>query len=204
MWFAVLWYYWQGRNWARILLLIETVVSVVLPFVDGWDRSLVSSFNVVSALLGAFLLVWLNRKEVKDFFKTGRNRRIDWRERWARFVCVCMMLWIVMRWAVAITTSFWLTSYGSSAWEQTKVELRAKGEKLTFKELVPPAPPDSENFFADPIWRQLSDFVSVKQGDHIVQELKTPKEKWIIRQPQTPLSSGELAEKTIHSEEYLF
>jgi hypothetical protein len=53
----------------------------------------------------------------------------------------------------------WLKWSGERDWNRAEAELRAKGEKLTFAELVPPMPPDSENFFADPLWAGYSDLV---------------------------------------------
>ena len=53
----------------------------------------------------------------------------------------------------------WLTWSGERDWKRAEAELRAKDEKLTFAELVPPMPPDSENFFADPLWAGYSDLV---------------------------------------------
>jgi hypothetical protein len=35
----------------------------------------------------------------------------------------------------------WLRWSGAREWKQAEAELRAKGEKLTFAELVPPMPP---------------------------------------------------------------
>jgi hypothetical protein len=74
--YIVLWYYWQGKNWARILVLLTSglaivnVSTILLPY-----RSAVSynSLVVVEAALGAFLLYWLNTKDVRNWFTRRRT-----------------------------------------------------------------------------------------------------------------------------------
>jgi hypothetical protein len=61
----------------------------------------------------------------------------------------------------------WLRWSGEREWKRAEAELRAKGEKLTFAELVPPMPPDSENFYADPLWKDYSDLVRGKNAHGI-------------------------------------
>ncbi len=86
----------------------------------------------------------------------------------------------------------WLKWSGDSDWNRVQAGLRAKGEKLTFAELIPPPPPDSENFFADPIWQELTNH-------------RILKEKQRINQWDTPLSESEqvriksLTQKNFHS-----
>jgi len=87
----------------------------------------------------------------------------------------------------------WLKWSGERDWKQAEAELRAKGEKLTFAELVPPMPPESENFFADPLWAEYADLVQKK--NEIGKEWLEPRlprekrqlEKWLF----VPLSSAE-------------
>ena len=51
-----------------------------------------------------------------------------------------------------------IISYSSRReWAQEKAGLLAKGEKLSFAELVPEAHMDERNFFFDPIWMELID-----------------------------------------------
>jgi hypothetical protein len=68
----------------------------------------------------------------------------------------------------------WLKWSGDRDWKQAEAELRAKGEKLTFAELVPPMPPENENFFADPLWTGYSDLVRKKlphEGEELAPRL---------------------------------
>ena len=85
----------------------------------------------------------------------------------------------------------WLRWSGERDWKQAEAELRAKGEKLTFAELVPPMPPDSENFFADPIWSEYADLVPVKNTSGI--ESWSPRlpseQRQLQRWEEAPLSS---------------
>jgi hypothetical protein len=73
----------------------------------------------------------------------------------------------------------WLKWSGEREWKRAGAELREKGEKMTFAELIPSAPPDAENFCADPLWLEL--FTSGK-----------PKEQWQINQWQKPMTDQEI------------
>jgi hypothetical protein len=68
--YVVLWFFWQGRNWARWLVLITSVIGLLnLPFLA--EMRLVQQVVVVAeAILGAFLLYWLNTASVKAFFRS--------------------------------------------------------------------------------------------------------------------------------------
>jgi len=89
----------------------------------------------------------------------------------------------------------WIKWSSARDWQRVQSGLKAKGEKLTFAELIPPPPPDSENFFADPIWRGLTDLVPTKQlgicGEYTDWEPRLPANKRLINQWQTPLSASE-------------
>lgn len=66
--FVVLWYFWRGRNWARWLVLATSVLAIVnlrlLESFGPFERILI----VVNAALGAWLLYWLNTREVRAYF----------------------------------------------------------------------------------------------------------------------------------------
>ena len=67
--YAVLWRFWQGRNWARWLVMITSVIALSnLAFVaagPSWPLRIVLA---AEALLGLFLLYWLNTKPVRAYF----------------------------------------------------------------------------------------------------------------------------------------
>lgn len=69
--YIVLWYYWQGKNWARILVLLTSVLAIfnVSKILRPYSSAvLYNSFLVVEAALGVFLLYWLNTKDVRNWF----------------------------------------------------------------------------------------------------------------------------------------
>lgn len=76
--YVVLWFYWKGHNWARILVML----TCLLCFYNLWSlRSMkadeiamlipvaVKAMVIAEALLAAYLLYWLNTGEAKAFFK---------------------------------------------------------------------------------------------------------------------------------------
>ncbi|NBZ96321.1 MAG: hypothetical protein EBR40_07855 [Proteobacteria bacterium] len=100
----------------------------------------------------------------------------------------------------------WLKWSGERDWKRAEAELRAKGEKLTFAELVPPMPPDSENFFADPLWAGYSDLVRTNSrgcdgAERQTMALKVPADQLPIRRwqkvPLTAQESDQLAQLKI-------
>lgn len=61
---------------------------------------------------------------------------------------------------IVIVAALWALLYagllvwGKHRWEQTLMELVAKGETLNITDLAPPKVPDAENFFAAPFWQE--------------------------------------------------
>ncbi len=111
--------------------------------------------------------------------------------KWAAIVVGSLLLLLIV---VAGSLICWLKWAGERDWRQAEAELRSKGEKLTFEELIPPMPPASENFFADPLWAGYSDLVRRKNSDgveELVQKLpndELPLSCW----QKVPLSAEEL------------
>ena len=71
-----IWYYWKGRNWARIAVLLVSFSSI--PNLLSWNRVSLSPALLTTpahillaarAVLGAALLYWLNTSHVVEFFK---------------------------------------------------------------------------------------------------------------------------------------
>jgi hypothetical protein len=74
--YIVLWYYWRGKNWARILVLITSALAIfnVSKILRPYGSAvLYNSFIVVEAALGVFLLYWLNTKDVRHWFMRRRT-----------------------------------------------------------------------------------------------------------------------------------
>ncbi len=71
----VLWFFWKGKNWARIFELIWAgIVVVAIPLIFLFDfNSIANALEGMSYVAGAmysiYLLWWLNTKEVKAWFK---------------------------------------------------------------------------------------------------------------------------------------
>jgi hypothetical protein len=67
-----IWYYYQGRNWARIVVLLTSLWTIyclrLLSHGNTVYRSLISS----EALLGLFFLYWLNTPELRKFFQSAQ------------------------------------------------------------------------------------------------------------------------------------
>jgi hypothetical protein len=67
--YCVLWHYWLGKNWARILVIITSLVAlinlVIIQEMNTYEKVVV----ITEAILAVFLLYWLNTNKVKVFFK---------------------------------------------------------------------------------------------------------------------------------------
>jgi drug/metabolite transporter (DMT)-like permease len=70
--FICIYYYVQGRNWARIAVLITSILSILyLPLQMIREGTAGRIIGVAWSLLGAFFLYWLNTRFVREFFKRG-------------------------------------------------------------------------------------------------------------------------------------
>jgi hypothetical protein len=76
--YVFVWFYWKGRNWARISVILCFAVAVVN--LTGWNSTKPGTILWVrhtmiatEAMLGIFLLYWLNTSDVREFFR----RRAD-------------------------------------------------------------------------------------------------------------------------------
>ena len=70
--YIVLWHYWLGKNWARILVLI-TSIAALINLGDIQQNNLYAQAIIASeAILAVFLLYWLNTNKIKSFFKENK------------------------------------------------------------------------------------------------------------------------------------
>jgi len=67
------WFYWKGRNWARILVLLTSLLCLYnlrYFFRAGIiERTMIGA----EAMLAVFLLFWLNSHTVKSFFRVSET-----------------------------------------------------------------------------------------------------------------------------------
>ncbi len=66
--FIVLWFFWQGRNWARWLVLITSVIALLNLAYLAVMTPLQNIIIILEAILALFLLYWLNTPSVKGYF----------------------------------------------------------------------------------------------------------------------------------------
>jgi hypothetical protein len=67
--YLVIWFYWKGRNWARILVLLTSLLC--LYNLRHWNHGGIAERIMIGAeaLLAIFLLYWLNTPMVRAFFR---------------------------------------------------------------------------------------------------------------------------------------
>jgi hypothetical protein len=66
--FACIFYYAQGRNWARIAVLVTSVAEILSLLQLRHEDTLGRFVSTLSALLAVFFLYWLNTRSVREFF----------------------------------------------------------------------------------------------------------------------------------------
>lgn len=190
LWLIVLYCLWRGVNWARQLFQILLVFVVLFPLFN-WEGSPVSWFNLVTALIATFSLYWLNRRSALDYFLSVEPEK-GIGDRILQVVLSIGVALYVARWCGKIFISLWMVHFGAGSWAHSKEELIKRGEKLTFSELIPQqAPPDAENFYADPIWMELLKTKPVLEDGTWVQKPEIEKKDQLIKKWKTPLSANE-------------
>jgi hypothetical protein len=67
--YIVLWFFWRGRNWARWLVQLASVLALLNVLVIPEVKRVLQAVLLVEAALGAYLLYWLNTSAVRTFFR---------------------------------------------------------------------------------------------------------------------------------------
>jgi len=75
--FWVLFKFNRGFNWARILVLITSVVALLNLFGLQYFSKVIQGFIAFEAVLAIYLLYWLNTAKVKKYFAPNQERRVD-------------------------------------------------------------------------------------------------------------------------------
>jgi drug/metabolite transporter (DMT)-like permease len=73
--FICIFYYVQGRNWARIAVLLTSIVAILSLIQLRHEDVPGQIIGTIVGLLGVFFLYWLNKRSVREFFK-GRAATI--------------------------------------------------------------------------------------------------------------------------------
>jgi hypothetical protein len=66
--YVVIWFYWKGHNWARILVLLTSLLCLYNLRYFLRSGTVQQVMIGSEAILAIFLLFWLNKKPVKSFF----------------------------------------------------------------------------------------------------------------------------------------
>ena len=69
--FVAIWFFWHGRNWARWLVIVGSLLALSNLLNFGSWTSMQQKLIVVESVFGAWLLYWLNTKKVARFFRRG-------------------------------------------------------------------------------------------------------------------------------------
>jgi hypothetical protein len=67
--YFVLFFYWQGRNWARILVMLNSLLALYNVHLIVKLAPLQRLIVLSEAALGAYLLYWLNTGSIREYFK---------------------------------------------------------------------------------------------------------------------------------------
>lgn len=97
------------------------------------------------------------------------------RRRWWVTVLKAAAFLIAALLSLVALTIAWCYFQGRNDWVRTKAELQARGEKLSYAELLPSPLPDSQNFFADPLWQELGDLAEVEESGRKMKAVRLPK-----------------------------
>jgi phosphatidylserine synthase len=75
--YVFIWFYWRGRNWARIAVLLTSILSIYN--LRYWNHSNMTMHIMIAseAAMGVFLLYWLNTRPVRMFFKPVLPRGVS-------------------------------------------------------------------------------------------------------------------------------
>jgi hypothetical protein len=69
IWLVILWFLWQGRNWARIAIIVLCVLGAVGAIIPGEDTALQRYVTVADGLFSLVWAWWLISPEAVAFFK---------------------------------------------------------------------------------------------------------------------------------------
>jgi len=73
--YVVLWFFWKGRNWARMLVMLTSLLC--LYNLHYWYRGGIVERVMIGAeaVTAVFLLYWLNTHTVRTFFTEAKSQQ---------------------------------------------------------------------------------------------------------------------------------
>jgi hypothetical protein len=81
--FVAIWFFWQGRNWARWLVIAGSLLALSNLLNFGSWTSMQQKLIVVESVFGAWLLYWLNTKKGRAVLPAWRHGRGGITRRWS-------------------------------------------------------------------------------------------------------------------------
>jgi hypothetical protein len=115
--------------------------------------------------------------------------------RWWKTALKVAVFLVVFLVTLAVLFAATLSFLGRRDWARVKAELLARGERLSLSELQPPPIPESQNFFAEPMWDELTDLVDVEvkaEGMMFLQkQIRLPEGKRQLDGLNRPLTAAE-------------
>ena len=73
VWYWIFWFFWKGRNWARIMTVVTSCFIFLIPFFPPRHAPIMQAYMVADCVFSAYLLYWLNTKPIVRFFKAPGN-----------------------------------------------------------------------------------------------------------------------------------
>jgi hypothetical protein len=74
--YLFLWFFWRGKNWARISVIVVSAISVInlLTLIHPYGNVIIYDSKAIAwAIVGFFLLYWLNLADVREWFKSQKK-----------------------------------------------------------------------------------------------------------------------------------
>lgn len=69
LYYVILWYFWNGYNWARIVVLVFSVLILGNVFYFAENTLLQNVISTADMILSVYLLYWLNTRPIREYFK---------------------------------------------------------------------------------------------------------------------------------------
>jgi hypothetical protein len=193
---------WQprpGDNLPLRIAAIGPVIASVLALLTALTFRLLVHPNFMFLVWGALILFVSGAVFHTGFAVLAWNQRaarlragklpanITPPARWLRWTLgPVYLLLIALVTPVAVLTGI-ENVRGAWAWRQTRAELVAKGERLTYNELLPTPVPADQNFASLPLFANLFDYTHPKRGAVTWRDTNAQRRFWVLNLPDNHL-----------------